>query len=155
MELHTITTNKTFQEHYSGYRPLRSNTQYLRLNFSLRLSALWRKQNAFNTLLAIGLFRTNWHTRNTIEEANFLKEELSCAICLEICFEPSTTPCGHSFCKKCLRSAADKCGKRCPKCGQLISNSRSCTVNTVLWNTIQLLFPQVEARKAIGASNGR
>ncbi|PNX82339.1 C3HC4-type RING zinc finger protein, partial [Trifolium pratense] len=24
-----------------------------------------------------------------------LREELSCAICLEICFEPSTTPCGH------------------------------------------------------------
>ncbi|XP_022934994.1 E3 ubiquitin-protein ligase ORTHRUS 1-like [Cucurbita moschata] len=79
-----------------------------------------------------------------------LREELSCAICLEICFEPSTTPCGHSFCKKCLRSAADRCGKRCPKCRQLISNGRSCTVNTVLWNTIQLLFPQeVEARKVV------
>ncbi|XP_076910741.1 uncharacterized protein LOC143568472 [Bidens hawaiensis] len=77
-----------------------------------------------------------------------LREELSCAICLEICFEPSTTSCGHSFCKKCLRSAADKCGKRCPKCRQLISNGRSCTINTVLWNTIQLLFPQeIEARK--------
>ena len=33
------------------------------------------------------------------------------------------------------------------------SNGRSCTVNTVLWNTIQLLFPQeIEARKA-GTSN--
>ncbi|KAK9104234.1 hypothetical protein Scep_021078 [Stephania cephalantha] len=72
-----------------------------------------------------------------------------CLICLEICYEPSTTPCGHSFCKKCLKSAADKCGKRCPKCRQLIGNGRSCTVNTVLWNTIQLLFPQeIEARKA-------
>ncbi|KAJ8768067.1 hypothetical protein K2173_021007 [Erythroxylum novogranatense] len=85
-----------------------------------------------------------------------LREELSCAICLDICFEPSTTSCGHSFCKKCLRSAADKCGKRCPKCRQLISNGRSCTVNTVLWNTIQLLFPEeVAARKAAGASNSR
>ncbi|KAE8694391.1 hypothetical protein F3Y22_tig00110783pilonHSYRG00145 [Hibiscus syriacus] len=82
-----------------------------------------------------------------------LREELSCAICLDICFEPSTTPCGHSFCKKCLRSAADKCGKRCPKCRQLISNGRSCTVNTVLWNTIQLLFPkEVEARKAAASA---
>lgn len=36
------------------------------------------------------------------------------------------------------------------------SNGRSCTVNTVLWNTIQLLFPQeVEARKAAGALNSR
>ncbi|XWS44064.1 hypothetical protein CRYUN_Cryun15aG0012600 [Craigia yunnanensis] len=85
-----------------------------------------------------------------------LREELSCAICLDICFEPSTTPCGHSFCKKCLRSAADKCGKRCPKCRQLISNGRSCTVNTVLWNTIQLLFPkEVESRKVAGALNSR
>ncbi|KAH6774371.1 hypothetical protein C2S51_012775 [Perilla frutescens var. frutescens] len=78
-----------------------------------------------------------------------LREELSCAICLEVCYEPSTTSCGHSFCKSCLRSAADRCGKKCPKCRQLISNGRYCTVNTVLWNTIQLLFPQeVEARKA-------
>ncbi|KAK7373422.1 hypothetical protein VNO80_06829 [Phaseolus coccineus] len=85
-----------------------------------------------------------------------LRDELSCAICLEICFEPSTTPCGHSFCRKCLRSAADKCGKKCPKCRQLISNGRSCSVNTVLWNTIQILFPQeIEARKAAGSLNGR
>lgn len=36
------------------------------------------------------------------------------------------------------------------------SNGRSCTVNTVLWNTIQLLFPQeIEARKASGALNPR
>ncbi|KAK4417853.1 hypothetical protein Salat_2198000 [Sesamum alatum] len=82
-----------------------------------------------------------------------LREELSCAICLEICYEPSTTSCGHSFCKVCLRSAADKCGKKCPKCRQLISNGRYCTVNTVLWNTIQLLFPQeVEARKGAAVS---
>ncbi|KAL6960477.1 hypothetical protein U1Q18_038240 [Sarracenia purpurea var. burkii] len=68
---------------------------------------------------------------------------------------PPTTK-SRSFCKKCLRSAADKCGKRCPKCRQIISNGRSCTVNTVLWNTIQLLFPQeVEARKAAGALNNK
>ncbi|RLM98716.1 uncharacterized protein C2845_PM06G26930 [Panicum miliaceum] len=82
-----------------------------------------------------------------------LREELSCAICLEICFEPSTTPCGHSFCMKCLKHAAAKCGKRCPKCRQLISNSRSCTINTVLWNTIQLLFPsEIETRRTSIAS---
>ncbi|ERN13606.1 E3 ubiquitin-protein ligase rnf168 [Amborella trichopoda] len=77
-----------------------------------------------------------------------LREELSCAVCLDICFEPSTTPCGHSFCLRCLQSAAEKCGRKCPKCRQLISIGRACTINTVLWNTIQLLFPEeVEAKK--------
>ncbi|KAJ4888254.1 zinc finger (C3HC4-type RING finger) family protein [Raphanus sativus] len=83
-----------------------------------------------------------------------LRDELSCAICLEICYEPSTTTCGHSFCKKCLRSAADKCGRKCPKCRQLIGNGKYCTVNTVLWNTIQLLFPkEVEAQRAAASAN--
>ncbi|XP_042051360.1 E3 ubiquitin-protein ligase RNF168-like [Salvia splendens] len=82
-----------------------------------------------------------------------LREELSCAICLEICYEPSTTPCGHSFCKKCLSSAADRCGRKCPKCRQIISTGKYSKVNTVLWNTVQLLFPQeVEARKAADES---
>lgn len=36
------------------------------------------------------------------------------------------------------------------------SNGRSCTVNTVLWNTIQLLFPEeVEARKNSIAATSR
>lgn len=41
-------------------------------------------------------------------------------------------------------------------CVNFFSNGRSCTVNTVLWNTIQLLFPQeIEARKASVALNNR
>ncbi|KAK2360154.1 zinc finger (C3HC4-type RING finger) family protein [Trifolium repens] len=73
-----------------------------------------------------------------------LKEELLCA--------PSTTPCGHSFCRRCLISAMKACGKKCPKCTQAIrirDVGRSLTVNTVLWNTVQLIFPQeIEAKKA-------
>ncbi|TQE08634.1 hypothetical protein C1H46_005726 [Malus baccata] len=56
MELHTITTNKTFQELYSDYRPFRSNTQYLRLNFSLLLSALWRKQTTYTEIMTLALY---------------------------------------------------------------------------------------------------
>ncbi|TQD97364.1 hypothetical protein C1H46_016943 [Malus baccata] len=56
MEVHTRTTNKTFQQLYSGYRPLRSNTQYLRQNFSLRLSALWRKQTTYTEIMALALY---------------------------------------------------------------------------------------------------
>lgn len=36
---------------------------------------------------------------------------------------------------------------------KLCSNGRSCTINTVLWNTIQLLFPEeIESRKAAAAA---
>ncbi|XP_021740883.1 LON peptidase N-terminal domain and RING finger protein 3-like [Chenopodium quinoa] len=95
----------------------------------------------------------NCSSSSTLPCMDRLRDELSCAICLDICYEPSTTPCGHSFCKNCLKSAAEKCGKRCPKCRQLISNGRSCTINTVLWNTIQLLFPaEVESRIAAAAA---
>ncbi|KAJ0962002.1 hypothetical protein J5N97_029830 [Dioscorea zingiberensis] len=58
-----------------------------------------------------------------------LREELSCAICLEVGFEPSTTPCGHSFCMKCLKSSASKCGKRCPKCRDTPMGSASMESN--------------------------
>ncbi|KAL4325385.1 hypothetical protein GQ457_11G030690 [Hibiscus cannabinus] len=58
----------------------------------------------------------------------------------------------------------DKCGKRCPKCQQLISPRLymhqwiSCALNTILWNTIQLLFSKqvFEAMKSTsGALNSR
>ena len=40
-------------------------------------------------------------------------------------------------------------------CFGSFSNGRSCTINTVLWNTIQLLFPQeIEARKAMARGGG-
>ncbi|XP_057542301.1 E3 ubiquitin-protein ligase ORTHRUS 2-like isoform X2 [Amaranthus tricolor] len=98
--------------------------------------------------------KTACSSSSTLDCMDRLRDELSCAICLEICYEPSTTPCGHSFCKKCLKAAADKCGKKCPKCRQLISNGRSCNINTVLWNTIQLLFPkEVESRKEAAAAS--
>uniref|UniRef100_A0A803L140 RING-type E3 ubiquitin transferase n=1 Tax=Chenopodium quinoa TaxID=63459 RepID=A0A803L140_CHEQI len=65
----------------------------------------------------------NCSSSSTLPCMDRLRDELSCAICLDICYEPSTTPCGHSFCKNCLKSAAEKCGKRCPKCRQLIRKS--------------------------------
>ncbi|XP_078433719.1 uncharacterized protein LOC144705007 isoform X2 [Wolffia australiana] len=84
----------------------------------------------------------------TIPCMDKLREELSCAICLEICYEPSTTPCGHSFCKKCLKRSTAACGRRCPKCRDLIGSGRSLAVNSVLWNTIQMLFPgEIRARR--------
>mmetsp|Transcript_14723 Transcript_14723/g.28320 ORF Transcript_14723/g.28320 Transcript_14723/m.28320 type:complete len:607 (-) Transcript_14723:253-2073(-) len=71
-----------------------------------------------------------------------VQEELACAVCLEICLRPSTAPCGHSFCSSCLATAALS-RPVCPKCRKEIPKNFGCPVNTTLWNTIQLLFPEM------------
>uniref|UniRef100_A0A803T362 Tripartite motif containing 65 n=1 Tax=Anolis carolinensis TaxID=28377 RepID=A0A803T362_ANOCA len=37
-----------------------------------------------------------------------LEDKLTCCICLEMFTAPVTTPCGHSFCEKCINSYWDK-----------------------------------------------
>ncbi|KAL5098432.1 hypothetical protein RYX36_002759 [Vicia faba] len=83
-----------------------------------------------------------------------LKEEFTCAICLNVFFEPVTISCGHSFCRNCLLVATDKYKERCPICRQWIkiSEENFPNVSIVMWNTIQVLFPQeVEASTSIAS----
>ncbi|XP_014046322.1 E3 ubiquitin-protein ligase TRIM39 [Salmo salar] len=45
------------------------------------------------------------------------EEQLQCSICLDVFAEPVTTPCGHNFCKACIRGywdSTDVC--KCPTC---------------------------------------
>ncbi|KAH0896977.1 hypothetical protein HID58_046545 [Brassica napus] len=73
-----------------------------------------------------------------------LRDELSCAICLEICYEPSTTTCGHMYILLHNKHHIVV----------IVRNGKYCTVNTVLWNTIQLMFPkEVEAQRAAASAN--
>ncbi|KAK2422030.1 zinc finger (C3HC4-type RING finger) family protein [Trifolium repens] len=81
-----------------------------------------------------------------------LVKKFLCPICLEIYFEPCTTPCGHSFCKECLQSSMYmlSTNRKCPLCRASISDELSYCVNVALWNAVQFLFPQeVNSRKAI------
>jgi hypothetical protein len=48
-----------------------------------------------------------------IEEAT--RDELDCRVCLEIFYEPITTPCGHTLCRSCLQKAMDG-ARDCPTC---------------------------------------
>ena len=41
-------------------------------------------------------------TKTGEEPTVVVDEEFQCAICWQLMYKPVTTPCGHTFCKKCL-----------------------------------------------------
>lgn len=42
-------------------------------------------------------------------------EDLECGLCYRLFYEPVTTPCGHTFCRKCLDRCLDHT-VTCPMC---------------------------------------
>jgi hypothetical protein len=47
--------------------------------------------------------------------AHALEEDYQCTVCLDLLFEPSTTSCGHTFCRPCLLRAT-AANPSCPLC---------------------------------------
>eukprot|EP00962_Isochrysis_galbana_P053443 scaffold24886_cov157-Isochrysis_galbana.AAC.1 len=47
--------------------------------------------------------------------ARALEEDYQCTVCLDLLFEPSTTACGHTFCRPCLLRAT-AANPSCPLC---------------------------------------
>lgn len=41
--------------------------------------------------------------------------DVECTLCMELLYEPVTTPCGHTFCQNCFYRAMDH-NNRCPMC---------------------------------------
>ena len=82
-----------------------------------------------------------------------LAESLTCSVCLEVFFEPVSTPCGHSFCKGCLlRSLAERGGK-CPICREAIPKHAELSINRALWDVVQRSCGHaLQQRRAQGAS---
>lgn len=59
------------------------------------------------------------------DDAQSKEPDQLCAICLDLCTQPATLPCGHFFCKPCLRGWMARCSKapgreeqqvECPQC---------------------------------------
>ncbi|KAJ7310468.1 hypothetical protein JRQ81_007388 [Phrynocephalus forsythii] len=46
--------------------------------------------------------------------------DLECSLCLRLFYEPVTTPCGHTFCLKCLERCLDH-NPKCPLCKEELS----------------------------------
>ncbi|XP_026882587.2 bloodthirsty-related gene family, member 2 [Electrophorus electricus] len=67
-------------------------------------------------------------TIGLLSEKHFL-----CSLCEDIFSRPVTTPCGHSFCKVCLRKYWSRSGSgRCPLCGKTFVSRHHLSVNRTL-----------------------
>ncbi|TTA69399.1 Nuclear factor 7, ovary [Bagarius yarrelli] len=61
------------------------------------------------------------------------KKHFLCPLCEDIFSSPVTTPCGHSFCKVCLRKYLSRSGSgKCPHCSKVFTSRPHLSVNRIL-----------------------
>ncbi|XP_024599739.1 LON peptidase N-terminal domain and RING finger protein 2 [Neophocaena asiaeorientalis asiaeorientalis] len=78
--------------------------------------------------------------------------DFECALCMRLLFEPVTTPCGHTFCLKCLERCLDH-APHCPLCKEKLSEllaSRNFHITTLAEELIfRYLSDELSDRKRI------
>uniref|UniRef100_A0A4W5RKL7 Uncharacterized protein n=1 Tax=Hucho hucho TaxID=62062 RepID=A0A4W5RKL7_9TELE len=64
---------------------------------------------------------------------SILSKQFLCSICLDVFTEPVSTPCGHNFCKACIRQywdSSDLC--QCPMCKEKFYSRPELRINTFI-----------------------
>nr|XP_055075334.1 E3 ubiquitin-protein ligase TRIM39-like [Misgurnus anguillicaudatus] len=62
-----------------------------------------------------------------------MTEMLQCSICLDVFTDPISTPCGHNFCKICLKTCWDNSENySCPNCRETFKQRPELKINTTL-----------------------
>ncbi|XP_061104317.1 LON peptidase N-terminal domain and RING finger protein 3-like isoform X2 [Conger conger] len=77
--------------------------------------------------------------------------DLECSLCMRLFYEPVTTPCGHSFCLKCLERCLDHNAK-CPLCKEDLSEylaQRQYSKTILMENLIAKYLPEELAERRI------
>lgn len=74
-----------------------------------------------------------------------------CCICLDVFSEPVTTPCGHNFCKTCIKQhwETEDCHCQCPVCKKNFDSKPELNVNTLVVEIVSR-FNQ-EAQQAVSS----
>ncbi|XP_072255003.1 E3 ubiquitin-protein ligase TRIM11-like [Pyxicephalus adspersus] len=69
-----------------------------------------------------------------------LQQELKCCICLNIYTEPTTLPCGHTFCKQCIQKTFQmSIHPSCPECRQRFPSGMELNINMKMYNITEYL----------------
>ncbi|KAM4741998.1 E3 ubiquitin-protein ligase TRIM21-like [Anableps anableps] len=78
---------------------------------------------------------------------NTPQDQFQCSICLDVFTEPVSTPCGHNFCKSCIKGYWSKNNvKQCPLCMETFISAPELQVNAEFRDLLELF-------KKIGAVN--
>lgn len=80
----------------------------------------------------------------SIPLGSFDASDLECSLCMRLFYEPVTTPCGHTFCLKCLERCLDHNAK-CPLCKDVLLQclpSRKYSKNVIMEELIATFLPE-------------
>lgn len=76
------------------------------------------------------------------------EDDLTCPVCCDIFTDPILLPCGHSFCRSCLKKCRDTGLRECPVCRKRATKS-NLTSNLALKNVCEAV---VQARRQSSVS---
>ncbi|XP_047248009.1 E3 ubiquitin-protein ligase TRIM39-like [Girardinichthys multiradiatus] len=70
---------------------------------------------------------------------NTSQDQFQCSICLDVFSEPVSTPCGHNFCRSCIKDYWDKSEvKQCPLCMKTFLSAPELQVNSEFRDILEL-----------------
>jgi Lon protease-like protein len=81
-----------------------------------------------------------------------VSDDFECVLCMKLFYEPVTTPCGHTFCRRCLQRSLDH-NLKCPMCRNILHFSADHPVNITLKNIIEKNFPEEYKKRASEVAN--
>jgi len=90
--------------------------------------------------------------RNGLErKVQGYSDDFECVLCMKLFYNPVTTPCGHTFCRTCLRRALDH-SSQCPLCRSILHITAEHPVNVTLKSIIEKNFLAEYKQRSVEAS---
>jgi hypothetical protein len=80
--------------------------------------------------------------------------DFECPCCMRLLYEPTTTPCGHSFCRPCLAASLEHRSK-CPLCRAPLHAASRLSVTTDLARLLAAAFPSESAARTAEEAEAR